>query len=107
MIYSNFSFAHNKLKGSREEQKKKIKWEDEWVEREGEREGEKTNAKKAVGNGIKPDISPAEYKEHMWKKIYLHTHTVMHWWVNMSYRVYAFYCADAEKKGEHENSSRL
>lgn len=29
------------------------------------REREKTNAKKAVGNAFKPDISPAEYKEHM------------------------------------------
>ena len=46
------------------------------MSRRREREGEKTNAKKAVGNAFKPDISPAEYKEHMWKKnIFAHAHS--------------------------------
>lgn len=66
----------------------------------------KTNAKAVGKNAFKPDISPAEYKEHMYglKNIctrtlsytntYQHTQTRVegeflhsHRWVNMSYRV--------------------
>jgi hypothetical protein len=33
--------------------------------------------------------------------------SLLHRWVNMSYRVYTFTVSRCRKKGEHENSSRL
>ena len=59
LIYSNFSLAHNKLKGERKE-------------KTNSRRVRQTQSKKAVGNETlhhKLDKSPAEHKEHMYGQI--------------------------------------